>query len=413
MHSDKKSTVNSPAISRVEIYCDMDGVLVDFNTSFKELTDGRLYDAAVEHYGLKEVWRRIGMEGLEWWANLKWLSDGKKLWNFIEDKNPKILTAAATSLIGDKAVIGKQLWCKRELGPSIEVIMANKGPDKDRWSAPNRILIDDLKDNIKAWRDAGGIGILHRNADQTIEQLKQYITPLEDENALEEDWRSLAAAGMMGLATMKGMAASKADIKVPLTKVVRTAADYQIKPEAKPQTASNVSMEQLLMSYENSKDNPKGGYNSKVKKWYPHKSLEGGTDTIAYGHKLQAGEDFSKGITDQEAIALLRQDISKRELQIQKALPSYNSYPQYLKNAIMSGWYRGDLGPTASPKTIRLMKANKWIEASKEYLNHDEFKSGENLGVVKRMQDNSNAFATYGKQLDSNVSKKSSGTSPT
>lgn len=44
-------------------------------------------------------------------------------------------------------------------------------------------------------------------------------------------------------------------------------------------------------------------------KWYPHKSVEGGTDTIAYGHKIQPGENFTAGITQQQATELLKKDI--------------------------------------------------------------------------------------------------------
>jgi len=45
--------------------------------------------------------------------------------------------------------------------------------------------------------------------------------------------------------------------------------------------------------------------------WHPHKSVEGGTDTIAYGHKLHAGDNFSKGLADEEATKLLIKDIMK------------------------------------------------------------------------------------------------------
>jgi GH24 family phage-related lysozyme (muramidase) len=154
------------------------------------------------------------------------------------------------------------------------------------------------------------------------------------------------------------------------------------------------SPEQVLMSYENSKDNPKGGYDKAQGRWYPHRSLEGGSDTIAYGHKLLPGEDFSKGITDEEAVTLLRQDIAKREVAIRKALPTYDSLPQYVKNGIISAWYRGDLGPKATPKTMALMKAGDWSQAATEYLNSRDFKTGF-AGVKKRMQDNADAFTKF------------------
>ena len=37
----------------------------------------------------------------------------------------------------------------------------------------NAILIDDFASNIKRWEAAGGIGILHKNANDTIQQLKK------------------------------------------------------------------------------------------------------------------------------------------------------------------------------------------------------------------------------------------------
>lgn len=48
-------------------------------------------------------------------------------------------------------------------------------------------------------------------------------------------------------------------------------------------------------------------------RFYPYSSLEGGSDTIAYGHKLNSIEEdnntFTVGITDKEAIKLLKNDI--------------------------------------------------------------------------------------------------------
>lgn len=44
-----------------------------------------------------------------------------------------------------------------------------------------------------------------------------------------------------------------------------------------------------IMAVENSKNNVNGGYDAKTGRWYPHKSHEGGADTIAYGIKLSNG----------------------------------------------------------------------------------------------------------------------------
>ena len=44
---------------------------------------------------------------------------------------------------------------------------------KSNYAKENAILIDDFASNIKRWEAAGGIGILHKNANDTIQQLKQ------------------------------------------------------------------------------------------------------------------------------------------------------------------------------------------------------------------------------------------------
>ena len=53
-------------------------------------------------------------------------------------------------------------------------------------------------------------------------------------------------------------------------------------------------------------------------KWYPHVSLEGGEKTIAYGHKLKKGEDFSKGLSQEEAETLMLKDYTAKKSSAQK-----------------------------------------------------------------------------------------------
>ena len=49
-----------------------------------------------------------------------------------------------------------------------------------------------------------------------------------------------------------------------------------------------------IMAVENSKGNPNGGWDAKTGRWYPHRSHEGGADTIAYGIKLSNGTPEAK-----------------------------------------------------------------------------------------------------------------------
>ena len=62
-----------------------------------------------------------------------------------------------------------------------------------------------------------------------------------------------------------------------------------------------------IMAVENSKANKEGGWDAKTGRWYPHRSHEGGADTIAYGIKLSNGTPeaalaLKQGyLTDQQA----------------------------------------------------------------------------------------------------------------
>jgi hypothetical protein len=137
----------------------------------------------------------------------------------------------------------------------------------------------------------------------------------------------------------------------------------------------------VIKAFENSKANPKGGYNKKAKKWFPHKSLEGGSDTIAYGHKLLPGEDFSKGLTDNEAEQLLEKDIRAKLSTARSKIKNFDGLPVTIKIAVLNGLFRGDMGP----RTMSLLNQNKFSDAAKEYLNHREYRTTKNQGVKKRM----------------------------
>ena len=53
------------------------------------------------------------------------------------------------------------------------MIVVDGGKEKYQYAAPNHILIDDRLVSIEPWVNAGGIGILHTSAVDTIEQLKE------------------------------------------------------------------------------------------------------------------------------------------------------------------------------------------------------------------------------------------------
>jgi LysM repeat protein len=146
---------------------------------------------------------------------------------------------------------------------------------------------------------------------------------------------------------------------------------------------------QKVMQWENS---IKAGWNSKKKRWFPHGSVEGGTGTIAYGHKLTSRDiatgRFTKGISQQDAEQLLKDDLFAASRKALAMIPKYKSLPDNVRQALINAAYRGEIKSTH--KTVKLMNADNWSAAAKEYLNNAEYNS--RPGVQNRMDWNQKQF---------------------
>jgi 5'(3')-deoxyribonucleotidase len=148
-----------------KIFCDMDGVLVDFDKGYHKLT-GRHLNGEV--FTDNHFWDPINNAGYDFWINLEWLPNGKELWDYISSYEPQILSAPSRQ---NDSSVAKHDWIQREL-PGTQLQLRSAKHKKD-FAAPNHILIDDRLDNIEGWISAGGIGIHHKSTKDTIEQLKK------------------------------------------------------------------------------------------------------------------------------------------------------------------------------------------------------------------------------------------------
>ena len=142
------------------------------------------------------------------------------------------------------------------------------------------------------------------------EQLELAEQILNSKN-LKEGWKDWVAAGAIGLGAMTGKVDAAKTSKQPaitqsVQKSVGSFIDYIKKVE----------------------NQGKAGYNAEKKLWFPHASFEGGSDTIGYGHKIQKGEDFSKGITDAQAEDLLKKDLAAAKQKVYRELGNIKLTPQ-------------------------------------------------------------------------------------
>jgi FMN phosphatase YigB (HAD superfamily) len=158
------------------IFCDMDGVLCDFESRFEHFTGlspDQYREKAKREYGEKKVderfWDIIDHQiGLRFWRGMPWMSEGKELWNYIKPYKPTLLTAPSWH---NSSKEGKQLWVDDHT-PGTPIIF-KQADKKSDLSGPNKILIDDREDTIMNWKHKNGIGILYTSTEQAINELKQ------------------------------------------------------------------------------------------------------------------------------------------------------------------------------------------------------------------------------------------------
>jgi hypothetical protein len=103
---------------------------------------------------------------------------GSSLWNYIKNQNPFILTSVGNDGNTEQKKQNKLKQTANFLGiPNDRVLFVTNGTDKAQYSGQNKILIDDSPKNTQAWTGKGGVRIEHKNNDETIKMLSQYLQP--------------------------------------------------------------------------------------------------------------------------------------------------------------------------------------------------------------------------------------------
>ena len=148
----------------------MDGVISDWESQFKRYSGGvpvETYD--VEH-GKKNRFKFVDKNCPEYYATMPWMKDGKLLYNFIKNLPVEILSHAPSKL----SYIGKKQWLANNK-INIEANLVPHRNLKAKFANADSILIDDREDNVNDFINAGGKAILHKNAIDTINKLKEML----------------------------------------------------------------------------------------------------------------------------------------------------------------------------------------------------------------------------------------------
>jgi len=156
--------------SKYKIYVDLDGVLVDWEKQFERYSGGVSPETYEAEHGKENRHKLVHENSPEFYATAPWMKDGKILYSFLKELPCEVLSHS-TDL---EATDGKKQWLQSNNITWPQNLVPNRS-DKAKFAAPDAVLIDDRQDVIDQFNAAGGIGILHTSATDTINKLKELL----------------------------------------------------------------------------------------------------------------------------------------------------------------------------------------------------------------------------------------------
>ena len=154
------------------LYIDLDGVLANFDGKVLEITGKYPSELTT-----KELWKTLERVD-NFYYSLDIIEGSEEFLNYIlytSQVGVEILTALPSpSKKLRTSSNDKIMWVYDKLDPYIITNCVSNWRMKTYFCRnDDDILIDDQEKNIVNWQEAGGIGILHNNFEDTIQKLKE------------------------------------------------------------------------------------------------------------------------------------------------------------------------------------------------------------------------------------------------
>ena len=151
------------------VYCDLDGVLVDFLSGLHKALDvPHQYDPYPYE---KNKWDILDDGDLtfkavndacttDFWQNLDWMHDGYDILKLIlQYFKPEQIYLLTTPMPNPGSATGKTLWVEKRL-PKYKKRLIITQASKSLFAKPDTLLIDDKTENVDDFIEAGGYGLL-------------------------------------------------------------------------------------------------------------------------------------------------------------------------------------------------------------------------------------------------------------
>ena len=120
--------------------------------------------------------------------------------------------------------------------------------------------------------------------------------------------------------------------------------------------------------------------------WLQHTSPEGGLDTIGYGHKLRKGEDFSEGLTEEQATEVLRSDMEAATKKASK-IEGFNSMEEKYQLVLTEiAFNRGSVSRTEWPSLIKAIEVKDDKAVEKQMMRTYTDADGQVIPLTRRVK---------------------------
>lgn len=168
---------------RIKLYLDMDGVLANFDEAFKAI-DGSPVD--------RVKFKKAVMED-KIFRNLNFMPDTEQLLTHVrslKDVDIEILTSVGTydPFVGQEVRLQKSNWLKeRNINYKVNFVRSKSEKAKYALQSVNlipNILVDDSPGCVDPFNAAGGRGILHKSAAETIPLIDSMILQVRSLDSL-------------------------------------------------------------------------------------------------------------------------------------------------------------------------------------------------------------------------------------
>ncbi len=160
-----------------KIYFDMDGVLADFDRGVAELCHMTPLNINTECDPIKddEMWAAIKDVG-NFYDKLELLPGAKEMFDLIYQRygdRCEILTGIPKQRRGIVTAGDDKInWVRRLLSEDIKINIVYRAEKAGFCTGSGSVLIDDYGKTVGEWTSAGGTGIRHISAEDTISRLK-------------------------------------------------------------------------------------------------------------------------------------------------------------------------------------------------------------------------------------------------